>query len=73
MRTLAVLTLVTFPLAAFGQTTPAQAEKQMKLPPGFTARVVAHEPMVRQPVSMSSESYHDLFINSFLRYQSVLV
>lgn len=68
MRFLAILLLVTFPLAAFGQTTPAQAEKQMKLPPGFTARVVAHEPMVRQPVSMSFDERGRMWVLQYLQY-----
>jgi putative membrane-bound dehydrogenase-like protein len=68
MRFTSVALLLAVPLVAFAQTTPAEAEKQMKLPPGFTARVVAHEPMVRQPVSMSFDERGRMWVLQYLQY-----
>ncbi len=68
MRCATIFLLFAFPNIAFAQTSPAQAEKQMKLPPGFTARVVAHEPMVRQPVSMSFDERGRMWVLQYLQY-----
>ena len=52
----AVLTLLlTSPLLAQG-FTPEEAVKRMKLPDGFKAVCVAHEPMIRQPLSISFDT-----------------
>lgn len=65
---LSLALLLACPLVAFAQTPPAEAVKQMKLPPGFTVRVVAHEPMVRQPVSMSFDERGRMWVLQYLQY-----
>ncbi|MFO0852226.1 MAG: PVC-type heme-binding CxxCH protein [Gemmataceae bacterium] len=55
--------------AAFGQGfSPQEAVKRMQLPPGFTARLVASEPMIRQPVSMSFDHKGRLWVLQYLQY-----
>jgi putative membrane-bound dehydrogenase-like protein len=55
--------------AAFGQGfSPQEAVKRMQLPPGFTVRVVAHEPMIRQPVSISFDDRGRMWVLQYLQY-----
>jgi len=55
--------------AAFAQGfTPEEAAKRMQLPEGFTVRVVAAEPTIRQPVSMSFDSRGRLWVLQYLQY-----
>ncbi len=58
-----------FMVPAFAQgLAPADAENAMKLPDGFTARLVAHEPMIRQPVSMSFDERGRMWVLQYLQY-----
>ncbi|HVK08779.1 MAG TPA: hypothetical protein VM597_08395, partial [Gemmataceae bacterium] len=52
MRSLLAILLAAAPLVAQG-FTPDEALKRMQLPPGFTAKAVATEPLIRQPLSVS--------------------
>ena len=65
MRTLlsfcALLACASFATSA-DALSPEEAVKRFKLPDGFTARVVAAEPMIRQPVSMSFDSRGRLWV-----------
>ena len=54
---------------AFGQGfAPDEAVKRMQLPPGFTARVVAAEPTIRQPLSISFDERGRLWVLQYLQY-----
>ncbi|MEZ6139062.1 MAG: ThuA domain-containing protein [Zavarzinella sp.] len=64
---IAVILLFTMPLAA-QVTPPKQAEQQMVLPKGFAAKCVAHEPLVRQPLSMSFDHRGRLWVLQYLQY-----
>jgi len=48
--------------------SPEEAIKHMKLPEGFSARCVASEPMIRQPVSISFDSRGRLWVLQYLQY-----
>jgi putative membrane-bound dehydrogenase-like protein len=48
--------------------TPDEAVKRMKLPEGFGIRCVAHEPMVRQPVSISFDNRGRMWVLQYLQY-----
>jgi len=48
--------------------SPEEAVKQFKLPDGFSARAVATEPMIRQPVSMSFDSRGRMWVLQYLQY-----
>jgi putative membrane-bound dehydrogenase-like protein len=48
--------------------TPEEAVKRFKLPPGFSVRTVAAEPMIRQPTSMSFDSRGRLWVLQELQY-----
>ena len=49
-------------------STPAEALKSIKLPPGFKAQMFAHEPEVIQPVNMTFDSRGRLWISECLTY-----
>jgi putative membrane-bound dehydrogenase-like protein len=55
-------------LAAAQGLTPDEAVKRMKLPDGFSARCVASEPMVRQPVSISFDTCGRMWVLQYLQY-----
>ncbi len=61
------LLLTCSPLFAQG-FTPEEAVKRMKLPDGFKAVCVAHEPMIRQPLSISFDSRGRLWVLQYLQY-----
>lgn len=65
--TLPVL-LVLASMASAQALTPGEAVKRMKLPDGFTARCVASEPMIRQPVSISFDNRGRLWVLQYLQY-----
>ncbi|MBX9627221.1 MAG: ThuA domain-containing protein [Gemmataceae bacterium] len=68
-RLAALALLLALAPAAGGQGfTPAEAVKRMKLPDGFSARVVAHEPTIRQPLSISFDSRGRLWVLQYLQY-----
>jgi putative membrane-bound dehydrogenase-like protein len=57
------------PSVVFGQGfSPQEAVQRMQLPAGFTARCVASEPMIRQPVSMSFDHKGRLWVLQYLQY-----
>ncbi|NBT63416.1 MAG: cytochrome C, partial [Planctomycetia bacterium] len=49
-------------------STPEEALKSVKLPPGFKAQMFAHEPEVIQPVNMSFDSRGRLWVSECLTY-----
>ena len=66
---LSLLALLLVPAAASADGfTPAEAAKRMKLPDGFSARVVAAEPMIRQPVSISFDARGRMWVLQYLQY-----
>ena len=67
MRSLLLLLAVTSPLFAEG-LSPAQAVSKMKLPEGFSATLVASEPLVRQPLSMEFDDRGRLWVLQYLQY-----
>lgn len=48
--------------------SPAEAVAQMQLPSGFEARVVAAEPLVRQPVAIEFDDRGRLWVIQYLQY-----
>src|SRR6266851_3160535 len=48
--------------------TPDEALKRMKVPDGFQVRLVASEPMIRQPVTMSFDDRGRLWVVQYLQY-----
>jgi putative membrane-bound dehydrogenase-like protein len=48
--------------------SPQEACRRMKVPPGFSVRCVASEPMIRQPVSISFDSRGRLWVLQYLQY-----
>ena len=68
-RLAAVLALLAATTPAHAQgLTPDEAAKRMKLPDGFSVRCVAHEPMVRQPVSISFDTRGRMWVLQYLQY-----
>src|SRR4051794_21033227 len=45
-----------------GGLTPEDAVKRMRVPDGFEVRLVASEPLIRQPVSMSFDDRGRLWV-----------
>jgi putative membrane-bound dehydrogenase-like protein len=69
MRRNAVLSLLLVASTLFAQPfTPADAVAKMTLSDGFSARCVASEPMIRQPVSISFDGTGRLWVLQFLQY-----
>jgi putative membrane-bound dehydrogenase-like protein len=48
--------------------SPEDAVKRMQLPPGFTAKLVACEPMIRQPLSISFDEKGRMWVLQYLQY-----
>jgi putative membrane-bound dehydrogenase-like protein len=68
-RALALPLLLALAATASAQGySPEEAVKRMKLPEGFSARCVAHEPMVRQPVSISFDTRGRMWVLQYLQY-----
>ncbi len=66
---LVVVTSLTLPVRVTADgPTPAEAVKQMRLPPEFSAVCVASEPMIRQPVSISFDSRGRMWVLQYLQY-----
>ena len=58
-----------YAVAAFGQGyTPAEAVKKMKVADGFEVKLVASEPMVRQPVCIEFDDRGRLWVIQYLQY-----
>ncbi|MBY0457131.1 MAG: hypothetical protein K2V38_07330, partial [Gemmataceae bacterium] len=69
MRLLSLCALLLGASAASGDgLKPEEAVKRFKLPEGFSARLVASEPMVKQPVSMSFDERGRLWVLQYLQY-----
>src|SRR5207237_9621071 len=62
------LALVCPSLASADGLSPEEAAKKMKLPPGFSMRAVAAEPMIRQPVSISFDDRGRMWVLQYLQY-----
>ena len=61
--------LFLFGAAAFGQGySPAEAPGKMKLPEGFSAKLVASEPTIRQPVAIDFDDRGRLWVMQYLQY-----
>lgn len=55
--------------AAFGQGySPVEAPGKMKLPEGFAAKLVASEPLIRQPVAIDFDDRGRLWVMQYLQY-----
>src|SRR5439155_9586454 len=68
MRLSVLLALIaSSPLLAQG-FSPEDAVKRMQLPPGFSAKVVACEPMIRQPLSISFDEKGRMWVLQYLQY-----
>ncbi|MFO0824757.1 MAG: PVC-type heme-binding CxxCH protein, partial [Gemmataceae bacterium] len=66
---LALPLLLAFVAVASAQGfSPEEATKRMKLADGFSVRCVAHEPMVRQPVSISFDNRGRMWVLQYLQY-----
>ena len=64
-----ILSMFAFSSVASGQGySPKEAVARMTLPPGFTVRAVATEPMIRQPLSMSFDERGRLWVLQYLQY-----
>ncbi|HEY8504036.1 MAG TPA: PVC-type heme-binding CxxCH protein, partial [Gemmataceae bacterium] len=64
-----VAVLCLAPNALFAQNlTPQQALERMKLPEGFRAYLVASEPEVRQPVSITIDERGRMWVVQYLQY-----
>src|SRR6516164_7038879 len=48
--------------------SPDEALKRMQVPDGFQAKLVASEPMIRQPVTMSFDDRGRLWVLQYLQY-----
>src|SRR5262245_61207279 len=48
--------------------SPEDALKRMKVPPGFEVKLVAAEPMIRQPLSISFDARGRLWVLQYLQY-----
>ena len=62
-----VLLLLVSPVRAQG-FSPEDALKRMKVPDGFEVKLVASEPMIRQPVTMSFDDRGRLWVVQYLQY-----
>jgi putative membrane-bound dehydrogenase-like protein len=67
LLTLAVYLLSARPAPGQG-FAPEAAVKRMKVPAGFTVKLVAAEPLVRQPVTMSFDDRGRLWVIQYLQY-----
>ncbi len=67
MRSLFFLLALSVPALGAG-LTPEEATKRMKLPEGFSATLVAAEPLVRQPLSMEFDDRGRLWVLQYLQY-----
>jgi putative membrane-bound dehydrogenase-like protein len=68
MRLSFLLALVAIsPILAQG-FSPEEAVKRMQLPEGFSAKLVACEPMIRQPLSISFDEKGRMWVLQYLQY-----
>src|SRR5437899_10476350 len=65
----AVLVSLGIPAALFAQGFPSEeAARRMTVPAGFQVRLVASEPMVRQPVAIEFDDRGRLWVIQYLQY-----
>jgi putative membrane-bound dehydrogenase-like protein len=68
-RILPLVALLSLPsIAAADGLSAGEAAKKMQLPPGFSVRAVASEPMIRQPVSISFDDRGRMWVLQYLQY-----
>jgi putative membrane-bound dehydrogenase-like protein len=68
-RHAAWILLALLPAAVHGQGyTPEDSVKRMTVPVGFRVRLVAAEPMIRQPVTMSFDDRGRMWVIQYLQY-----
>jgi putative membrane-bound dehydrogenase-like protein len=69
MRLSALLAILLSAVVAAAQTlSPEEAVKRMKVADGFEVKIVAAEPMVRQPVSISFDDRGRVWVVQYLQY-----
>lgn len=51
-----------------GGLPPAEALKRFRVPPGFEVRQFAHEPMIRQPVTLNFDDRGRMWVIQHLQY-----
>ena len=57
-----------FPLISLPASTPRQALEQMQVADGFAVDLVASEPEIRQPISISFDSRGRMWVIQYLQY-----
>ncbi|MGI8981696.1 MAG: PVC-type heme-binding CxxCH protein [Pirellulaceae bacterium] len=63
------MSLLLIQSGAFGQGySPTEAPGKMKLPEGFSAKLVASEPLIRQPVAIDFDDRGRLWVMQYLQY-----
>src|SRR5262245_19700711 len=60
--------LLTAPSPPGQGSTPDEAAQRMQLPEGFSVKVVATEPMIRQPLSISFDERGRMWVLQYLQY-----
>jgi putative membrane-bound dehydrogenase-like protein len=65
---LIVYALMGSQFVAAGGLSPEEAVKRMRVPDGFEVRLVASEPLIRQPVSMSFDDRGRLWVLQYIQY-----
>src|SRR5687768_3442007 len=69
VSSVAAFALLWLSSAAHGQGySPAEAPGKMKLPDGFSAKLVASEPLIRQPVAIDFDDRGRLRVMQYLQY-----
>ncbi len=69
MKCLFSLIGLCFSSLAFAQGfTPEEAVKRMQVPPGFQVKIVACEPMIRQPLSIDFDERGRMWVLQYLQY-----
>jgi putative membrane-bound dehydrogenase-like protein len=65
---LVIMTLLCPSYLPAGGLTPEEAVQRMKVPDGFEVRLVASEPLIVQPVSMSFDDRGRLWVLQYIQY-----
>ncbi len=69
VSSVAAFALLSLGTAVLGQGySPAEAPGKMKLPEGFSAKLVASEPLIRQPVAIDFDDRGRLWVMQYLQY-----
>jgi putative membrane-bound dehydrogenase-like protein len=64
----AIATILAVTSVQAGGLSPEDALQRMRVPDGFEVRLVASEPLIRQPVSMSFDDRGRLWVLQYLQY-----